>query len=53
MIRFATLGVLAALPAAAHEVGGAPHAHPHLDPNLLLATLAGLAVVVALFHRAR
>ena len=45
MIRFAFLAVLAALPAAAHDVSGAPHAHPHTDPNLFMAGAAGLAVI--------
>ena len=44
MIRLAIPGALAALPAAAHDVAGAPHAHPHVDPNLLMAGVAALGV---------
>jgi MYXO-CTERM domain-containing protein len=53
MIRIAFLGLLAALPAAAHDVAGAPHAHPHVDPNLLLAGAALLAVLAALAWQRR
>lgn len=44
----AALGVLAALPAAAHEMGGA-HLHPHVDPALLMAALIATGVAVWAF----
>jgi hypothetical protein len=53
MTRFAILAVLLAMPAAAHDVAGAPHAHPHIDPNLLMLGAAMLAVFAVIAWRRR
>ena len=53
MIRIAAFAALAALPAAAHDVAGAPHAHPHLDPKLLMAGAALMAVIALIAWKRR
>lgn len=38
--------ILLAAPAAAHDIG-APHAHPHLDPALVVLAAGVLVVALA------
>ena len=44
-ILLPAFGLLAALPAAAHDAGGA-HLHPHVDPGVLMAALIATGVAV-------